>query len=109
TGKTIHSGSYKNIKDIEGNRVLVVGVGNSGCDLAVDAAQNFFQVDIVMREGTHFQPKMLFGVPRQEVTLFEGFNPDEVDLLSRLLAKVSIGEAKNYPGMPAPQAHTLAE
>lgn len=109
TGKTIHSGSYKNVSDIDGNRVLVVGVGNSGCDLAVDAAQNHFDVDIVMREGTHFQPKMYFGVPRQEVKLFEGFNPDEVDLLSRLLAKVSIGEAKNYPGMPAPKTHTLAE
>ncbi|MBP1326838.1 hypothetical protein JOF28_002070 [Leucobacter exalbidus] len=108
TGKTIHSGSYKNTADIEGDRVLVVGVGNSGCDLAVDAAQHRFQVDIVMREGTHFQPKMYFGVPRQEVSLFAGFAPDEVDLLSRLLAKVSIGEAKNYPGMPEPKTRTLA-
>lgn len=109
TGKMIHSGSYKNTGDIDGSRVLVVGVGNSGCDLAVDAAQSRLQVDVVMREGTHFQPKMYFGVPRQEVELFKGFNPDEIDLLSRLLAKVSIGEAKNYPGMPSPKAHTLAE
>lgn len=109
TGKTIHSGSYKNTADIDGDRVLVVGVGNSGCDLAVDAAQNHFQVDVVMREGTHFQPKMYFGVPRQEVSWLADFAPDEVDLLSRLLSKVSIGEASNYPGMPSPQTRSLAE
>ncbi|WP_449278357.1 flavin-containing monooxygenase [Leucobacter sp. GX24907] len=109
TGKTIHSGSYKNTRDIEGDRVLVVGVGNSGCDLAVDAAQNHFATDIVMREGTHFQPKMYFGVPRQEVPWLAQFSPEEQDFLARMLAKVSVGEAKNYPGMPAPKAHTLAE
>ncbi|WFP16632.1 NAD(P)-binding domain-containing protein [Citricoccus muralis] len=107
--KGIHSGSYKNTADIDGDRVLVVGVGNSGCDLAVDAAQNHFQVDVVMREGTHFQPKMYFGVPRQEVPWLADFAPDEVDLLSRLLSKVSIGEASNYPGMPSPQTRSLAE
>ncbi|MHA3723442.1 flavin-containing monooxygenase [Leucobacter sp. HY1910] len=109
SGKQIHSGSYQNTADIAGDRVLVVGVGNSGCDLAVDAAQHQFQVDVVMRDGTHFQPKMYFGVPRQEVPWLADFAPDEVDLLSRLLAKVSIGEAKNYPGMPAPKTRSLAE
>lgn len=109
TGKTIHSGSYKNTDDIEGDRVLVVGVGNSGCDLAVDAAQNHFTTDIVMREGTHFQPKMYFGVPRQEVPWLAEFSPEEQDFLARMLARVSIGEAKNYPGMPEPKARTLAE
>ena len=109
TGKTVHSGSYRNTSDIEGDRVLVVGAGNSGCDLAVDAAQRHFKVDIVMREGVYFQPKMYFGVPRQQVDWLAHFAPDEVDLLSRLLAKVSIGEAKDYPGMPIPKARSLAE
>ncbi|KAF5290999.1 hypothetical protein FQR65_LT20532 [Abscondita terminalis] len=108
SGKTIHSGSYRNTGDIEGDRVLVVGVGNSGCDLAVDAAQHQLQVDVVMRRA-HFQPKMYFGVPRQEVPWLAEFAPDEVDLLSRLLARVSIGEAKNYPGMPEPKSRSLAE
>lgn len=109
TGKSIHSGSYRNTSDIEGERVLVVGVGNSGCDLAVDAAQNHFQVDIVMREGTHFQPKMYFGMPRQEIPWLADFAPDEVDLIARILAKISIGEAENYPGMPKPESRTLAD
>jgi cation diffusion facilitator CzcD-associated flavoprotein CzcO len=39
TGHVLHSGRYRNTGDFEGDRVLVVGAGNSGCDLAVDAAQ----------------------------------------------------------------------
>ena len=109
TGTQIHSGSYRNTSDIEGTRVLVVGAGNSGCDLAVDAAQHRLEVDIVIREGTYFQPKAYFGVPRQEVPWMGQFSPDEQDLIARLLARVSIGEWHNYPGMPEPKYRTLAE
>jgi cation diffusion facilitator CzcD-associated flavoprotein CzcO len=109
TGKQVHSGSYRNTGDIDGSRVLVVGAGNSGCDLAVDAAQHRYDVDIVIRKGTYFQPKSYFGVPRQEVGWLAEFSSDEVDLISRLLARVSIGEWHNYPGMPKPEHRTLAE
>lgn len=50
-----------------GNRVLIVCAGNSGCDLAVDAAQHRIDTDMVIRHGVHFQPEAYFGVPRQEV------------------------------------------
>jgi uncharacterized NAD(P)/FAD-binding protein YdhS len=63
-GKTLHSVEYRNLSDIEGDRVLVVGAGNSGCDIAVDLAQHRLEVDVVMRKGIRFQPKTYFGVPR---------------------------------------------
>lgn len=109
TGKQVHSGSYRNTGDIDGDRVLVVGAGNSGCDLAVDAAQHRFDVDIVIREGMFFQPKSYFGVPRQEVGWMAQFSAEEQDLIARLLARVSIGEWHNYPGLPEPKYKTLAE
>jgi cation diffusion facilitator CzcD-associated flavoprotein CzcO len=108
TGKQIHSGSYKNTSEIEGNRVLVVGAGNSACDLAVDVAQHRIDVDIVIREGIYFQPKAFFGVPRQQVSFLSEFSPSDQDLIARLLARVSIGEWFNYPGMPQPAHDTLA-
>src|SRR5215831_13068136 len=40
TGRQLHSGEYRNVADLDGDRVLVVGAGNSGCDLAVDVAQH---------------------------------------------------------------------
>lgn len=108
TGVQLHSSEYKNVADLHGERVLVVGAGNSGCDLAVDVAQHRLEVDVVMHKGIHFQPKTYFGVPRAEVPFLADFSPDEQDLISRLLARVSIGEAKNYPGMPIPESRTLA-
>jgi hypothetical protein len=108
-GRQIHSGSYRNTSQIEGRRVLVVGAGNSGCDLAVDVAQHRLEVDIVIRHGSYFQPKMYFGRPRQELGFLSAFSPDEQDLIARLLARVSIGENSDYPGLPVPKHRTLAE
>ncbi|MFE5838110.1 flavin-containing monooxygenase [Arthrobacter sp. NPDC056493] len=109
TGKQLHSSEYNNVRDVDGSRVLVVGNGNSGCDLAVDVAQHRLEADIVIRDGVYFQPKTYFGKPRQEVQFLAGFRPDEQDLINRLLARVSIGEWNNYPSMPEPRHHTLAE
>ena len=39
-GKQLHSGSYRNTDDLVGDRVLVIGAGNSGADIAADVAQH---------------------------------------------------------------------
>ncbi len=109
TGKQLHSSEYSNTDDIEGTRVLVVGAGNSGCDLAVDVAQHRLEADIVVRDGRYFQPKMYFGRPRQQLDFLAEFSPSEQDLIARLLARVSIGENKDYPGLPVPKHRSLAE
>ena len=49
--------------------MLVVGAGNSGCDLAVDAAQAGRETYVSVRNGLVFQPKTLFGRPRSELPL----------------------------------------
>jgi cation diffusion facilitator CzcD-associated flavoprotein CzcO len=109
TGTQLHSGEYRNVSDLDGDRVLVVGAGNSGCDLAVDVAQHRLEVDIVVRRGVFFQPKTYFGRPRQEVPFLGEFSPDEQDLISRLLARVVIGQNSDYPGLPAPEVSRLAD
>ena len=108
-GPQIHSSAYTNTDDIEGTRVLVIGAGNSGCDLAVDAAQHRFEVDIVIRQGVYFQPKMYFGRPRQQLSFLAEFSPTDQDLIARLLARVSIGENSDYPGLPVPKHDRLSE
>jgi cation diffusion facilitator CzcD-associated flavoprotein CzcO len=47
--------------------VLVVGAGNSGCDIAVEAALELGEADISMRRGYWFLPKTVFGVPTAEL------------------------------------------
>jgi len=108
TGTQIHTSKYQNVGDLEGERILVVGGGNSGCDMAVDVAQSRLEVDIVIRKGIHFQPKMYFGQPRSELSFLKDFTGEEQDLISRLLAKVSIGTNDQYPGLPMPESHDLA-
>jgi cation diffusion facilitator CzcD-associated flavoprotein CzcO len=94
----------RNGPDHRGAEVLVVGAGNSACDLAVDIAQHRLDVDIVLRDGVHFQPKAFFGGPRQQVSFLSEFSPSDQDLIARLLARVSLGQWFNYPGMPQPGA-----
>lgn len=107
-GKSLHSSEYNNVGDLDGTRVLVVGAGNSGCDIAVDVAQHRLEADVVVRKGIHFQPKMYFGVPRQNLPWLAEFNAVEQDLIARLLARVAIGPNSAYPGLPEPESHDLA-
>lgn len=66
-GTMMHSASYKSAKVFEGKRVLVVGAGNSGCDIAVDAVYHAQSVAMSLRRGYHFIPKYVFGVPADTI------------------------------------------
>ena len=63
TGEVIHSSEYKKADVFEGKRVLVIGAGNSGCDIVVDAVHRAEKVDISVRRGYYFVPKYVFGKP----------------------------------------------
>ncbi len=63
TGEMIHSCEYRNSDIFADKRVLIIGAGNSGCDLAVDAIHRAKSVDLSMRRGYHVVPKYIFGVP----------------------------------------------
>lgn len=62
-GELIHACAYKNARQFDGKRVLVVGAGNSGCDIAVDAIHHGVSCDISLRRGYYFVPKYVFGRP----------------------------------------------
>src|SRR6218665_1756303 len=62
-GELLHTSGYKSATMFAGKRVLVVGAGNSGCDIAVDAVHHARCVDISVRRGYYFVPKYVFGKP----------------------------------------------
>ncbi len=62
-GELMHTAAYKHPQVFTGKRVLVVGAGNSGCDIAVDAVHYAESVDISVRRGYYFVPKYVFGKP----------------------------------------------
>ena len=62
-GELMHTSAYKSATQLDGRRVLIVGAGNSGCDLAVDAVHHAASVDMSVRRGYYFVPRYLFGRP----------------------------------------------
>ncbi|MDA0179854.1 NAD(P)/FAD-dependent oxidoreductase [Solirubrobacter phytolaccae] len=109
TGRQIHSGAYRSIDDIEGTRVLTVGAGNSGCDLAVDAANARLQSTISIRRGQMFQPKAVFGRPRAEIGWLAKLPVKVNERIARLLSDIVIGPPEGYRGLPNPATRNLNE
>ena len=66
SGEAYHTVGYRSGTELAGKKVLVVGAGNSGCDIACDAAAHASQAWISMRRGYHFLPKHFFGQPTDE-------------------------------------------
>ncbi|MGO1523407.1 MAG: flavin-containing monooxygenase [Nesterenkonia sp.] len=62
-GELIHSSSYKRAEQLAGKRVLIIGAGNSGCDIAVDAVHHAEAVDMSVRRGYYFVPRYILGRP----------------------------------------------
>lgn len=62
-GELLHSSAYKSADVFSSKRVLLVGAGNSACDIAIDAVHRAKSVDISVRRGYHFVPKYVFGKP----------------------------------------------
>lgn len=62
-GEFLHSHEYKTAAQLRGKRVLVIGAGNSGADIAVEAAQQALSCALSIRRGYHIVPKFLRGYP----------------------------------------------
>ena len=109
-GQIIHAKDYKNPEQIRGRRVLVIGGGNSGCDLAVEAAAHGSAAFLSLRRGYHFLPKFLFGGPLDAGgELFQKWHVP-VWLQQRItagLVKIAVGRPERY-GLPKPM-HRLFE
>src|SRR4051794_8934236 len=107
TGLSLHSSQYRNAEDVKGDRVLVVGAGNSGCDLAVDAAVARLTTTISVRRGQVFQPKAIFGRPRAELTWLTRLPPVLQERVTRALVRVVVGPPEVYCGLPVPETRNL--
>ncbi|WP_309102451.1 NAD(P)-binding domain-containing protein [Microbacterium sp.] len=62
-GELLHTSAYKSPTQLAGRRVLLIGAGNSGCDIAVDAVHHAASVEMSVRRGYYFVPRYLFGRP----------------------------------------------
>src|SRR5229473_6646107 len=68
-GKLIHSAAYANAKPFAGQSVLVIGMGNTGAEVALDLSEGGARARISIRNGVHIVPRDLFGIPIQLVAM----------------------------------------
>ena len=67
-GEILHSSAYRTPRQLRDKRVLVVGAGNSACDIARDAAHaSGSVVTMSFRRGYWFVPKFMLGFPTYDV------------------------------------------
>lgn len=62
-GHVLHTQVYKEPSIFKNKKVLVIGAGNSGCDIACEATSTAQQVSLSIRRGYYFIPKFFLGMP----------------------------------------------
>ena len=67
TGELLHSAEYRTPDVFDGRRVLVVGGGNTGCDIVVEAALRAAHAWHSTRRGYWYMPKYMLGKPTDQV------------------------------------------
>jgi cation diffusion facilitator CzcD-associated flavoprotein CzcO len=110
TGEVMHSAQYKSADVLRGKRVLVVGAGNTGCDIAVEAAQQAAVVLHSTRRGYWYAPKYAFGKPSDQINdLISGLRTP-MWLKQRLMhatIRLTVGNHRRL-GLPEPD-HAILE
>lgn len=106
-GEVRHSVTYRSADEFQGKRVLVVGCGNSGVDIACDAAFAAEQAYLSTRRGYHFVPKHIMGKPSD---VFASTGPQLPRWLEQrvfgLLLRMINGKPEQY-GLPKPDHRIL--
>ena len=109
TGEQIHVHHYREPDILVGKRVLVLGIGNSAVDIAVESSRIAEATFLAMRRGAYVLPKFLGGKPIDEVspawTTHLPLSLRRV-VMGRML-NMAVGEVTDY-GLPKPD-HKLLE
>ncbi|MGV1014010.1 MAG: flavin-containing monooxygenase [Methyloceanibacter sp.] len=105
SSEIMHSRDYRSVKQLADKRVVVVGSGNSACDIVVDAASVAQRIYLSMRRGTYFVPKFIFGRPMDGIINFCEKIPMPSGLRNRLYThwhRLMVGKNARY-GLPEPE------
>jgi hypothetical protein len=103
SGKMMHSHDVKRFSDFTDQRVLVIGGGNSACDVAVESSRFSKSTDISWRRGYWIVPKFIFGKPSDIVGGILRIMPKFIwRKATSLMIKIIQGTNSSY-GLPEPE------
>jgi len=93
TGKVLHSQDYRTASDYTGQRVLVVGFGNSACEIAIDLCEKGLEPAMSVRSPVNVIPRDVLGIPVLELSLaLRHLKPSLADRISKPLVDLLIGD-----------------
>ena len=109
TGEIRHSVAYRSSDEFRGKRVLIVGAGNSGVDIACDAAKSAEKAFFSVRRGYRFVPKHICGIPTDLLAGGKVLPPKGAPIstdLTKMLDTLN-GDLTRF-GLPKPDHDALA-
>jgi cation diffusion facilitator CzcD-associated flavoprotein CzcO len=91
-GEVLHSSAYRNPRSYAGKRVLVVGFGNSGGEIALDLAEARVDVTLSVRGPVNILPRELLGLPVLTWAIAQNRLPARiVDFINAPAIRLAIG------------------
>jgi len=92
SGSIVHSSEYRNPEPYRGKRVLVVGFGNSGGEIALDLAEAGVSVAMAVRGPVQILPRDLLGFPILSwAILYRHFPARLVDAINAPILRLAVG------------------
>lgn len=109
SGHIIHSIDYKNAKPFLGKKVLVIGMGNTGAELALDLSEHDIDVSLAVRSPITIVPRDVNGRPVQLTAKTLAKIPFGIgDWLGTQIRKMVIGDLTKY-GVPLSKQHPVVQ
>jgi putative flavoprotein involved in K+ transport len=101
-GHLLHSAEFRSAGELAAGPVLVVGLGNSGAEIAAELAQAGSPVDVAVRTAPPITHREILGVPIQLFGIvLARFPARTVDRAGALLRRASIGDLREF-GLETP-------
>lgn len=108
-GKILHSKSYKNPSSVYGENVLIIGMGNTGSEIALDLANANKNVFLSVRSPISLVPRDLNGKPVQETARTLAKIPFGLgDWLGSQIRKIYFGDVSKY-GLDISKVHPTVQ
>ncbi|CAK8571700.1 unnamed protein product [Lathyrus sativus] len=97
-GQVIHACDYKSGEGFRGKKVLVIGCGNSGMELALDLCNHNASPSVVLRSSVHVLPREMLGRSTFElaVMMMKWLPVWLVDKILLMLAWLVFGNIEKY-------------
>ena len=101
-GRVLHSVDYRRPEAFAGERVLIVGAGNSAGEISVELAHADEQVTLAVRTGAIVVPREVAGIPIQYVGLALGALPTSGQRLAVAAMRQVAALLHGRAALPAP-------